>query len=231
MLLPALLVVLTAAPAAALKPASCLHASAEGASSSLDALHKCQAKARAAAVAAAAAKGTPLTEAQLDSIDDYQRVEARKFFAQPQNVVTGSPATSDAQAAPSEKSRAASAANLARLDPKSRDAVAGLQGRLQAAAGDGKDGVSPAMADDIRTTLLQAQGSISPDMQSLLDAVSHDGGKLTPDTMKKLQGAGREAKGAGLDLGLDPEMEKQLLERDFDADKPAFNATQPPSSM
>ena len=39
-----------------------------------------------------------------------------------------------------------------------------------------------------------------------------------PETMKKLQGAGKEAKASGLDLNIDPKIEKQLLERDVCAE-------------
>ena len=234
MMLPALLLALTASPALALKPASCLHVSSGTAPASLDELRDCQDKARAAAVAAAAVKGTPLTAAQLDQIDDFQRAEARKFLSQPQNVVTGPTESTSKPAAAggsSGKLGGVAPADLARVDPASAAAIAGLQARLQKSAGDGKSGVTSAMADDVRATLLQAQGSISPDMQDLLNAVSHDGGNLTPGTMKKLQGAGKAAKGEGLDLDIDPAVEKQLLEHDFDADKPAFDAQQPPDSM
>ena len=116
------------------------------------------------------------------------------------------------------------------MDAKSGASIAGLQKRLHAAAGDGKNGITPAMADDIRATLTQAQGSISPDMTVLLDAVQKDGGKLTPDTMKLLQGAGRGAKAEGLDLNIAPSTEKDIINHDFEADKPAFNAAQPPAS-
>ena len=231
MLIPALLLALTAVPAAALKPASCLHPASGSAPSNLDALRACQAKTRAAAVSAAANKGTPLTADQLDQLDDAQRAEARKFFAQPQIVVNGGPAPSGSASGQAGKLGGVAPADLSRADSQSRAAVAGLQTRLQAAAGDGSAGVTPAMAADIQSTLLQSQGSVSPDMQSLLDSVSHDGAKLTPDTMKKLQGAGQSAKGQGLDLNIDPDAEKQLLNHDFESDKPAFEAAQPPGSM
>jgi hypothetical protein len=235
MLVPLILAVLAASPAAALKPASCLHPATGSAPTSLDALRACQAKARAAAIAAAANKGTPLTSAQLDQFDDAQRAEARKFFSQPQIVANGGPETPDSKAAttsnPSGKLGGAAPADLARLDSKSQDPISSLATRLHAAAGDGSGGITPAMAADIQSTLMKTQGSISPDMQSLLDSVAHDGGKLTPDTMKKLQDAGREAKGQGLDLGIDPKVEDQLLNHDFESDKPAFKAAQPPDSM
>jgi hypothetical protein len=204
MLLPILLALLTVPASAAVHPASCLHVSSGTAPSNLDELRACQDRTRAAAIAAAAGKGAPLTGAQLDEIDDDQRAEARKFLAKPKA---------------SSKLGGVTAADLGRVDSKSADSISGLQGRLQAAAGDGKDGITPAMADDIRATLMQAQGGISPEMKDLLDSVQRDGAKLTPETMKKLQSAGKAAKADGLDLNIDPNVEKQLLESDFDKDK------------
>ncbi|MDE2143348.1 MAG: hypothetical protein KGJ84_13140 [Elusimicrobia bacterium] len=55
--------------------------------------------------------------------------------------------------------------------------------------------------------------------------------KTTPDTMLKLQDGARKAKAQGLDLGIDPKMEKELLNHDFEKDKPAFAAGQPPGTM
>lgn len=240
MVLPVLLAVLTAAPASAasLRPASCLRATKYGpAPKTFEDFRDCQGGSRDDLVQAAEAKGKPLTAAQLDKIDDYQRAEARKFLAKPQIVSVGpnvaAPPPKEAASsgdAPAGKLGGATSGDLARVDAKSGASIQGLQARLQAAAGDGKNGITPAMADDIRATLTQAQGSISPEMKALLDAVQKDGGKLTPDTMKLLQGAGRAAKGEGLDLNIDPSTEKDILNHDFDADKPAFNAAQPPAS-
>jgi hypothetical protein len=231
--LVALLPLLSAAPASAasLRPASCLVGS-HGASApkTLDELRECQAGAREDLIDAAESKGKPLTAAQLDKIDDLQRAEARKFLARPQIVSTGPAAPDEGAAATKGNLGGVTPADAARVDPKSASGIKGLQDRLQAAAGDGKNGITPAMADDIRATLTQSQGSISPDMKALLDGVQKDGGKLTPDTMKLLQGAGRAAKGSGLDLNIDPSMEKELLNHDFEADKPAFNSQQPPAS-
>jgi hypothetical protein len=152
----------------------------------------------------------------------------------PSHVVEGGPAA--AAAAPIKKPGGAAPADPGRADPGRADAgsaaeVQGLQSRLKSAAGDGSAGVTPAMAADIEATLLQAQGAVSPDMKKLLDAAARDGGSLTPDTMKLLQGAGRAAKDQGLGLGIDPAVEKALLESDFDADKPAFEAAKPPAAF
>jgi hypothetical protein len=241
--LMALLALLAAAPASAssVKPAPCIHVSSTTAGSdptSLDDLRACQDRARAEVVNAAASKGTPLTDAQLDKIDDIQRAEARKFLSRSQLVTTGGAAPAASQdsagaASPAQSSGklgGATAADLSRVDKKSAASIAGLQARMQAAAGDGKNGVTPAMADDVRATLMQSQGSISPDMAALLDGVQKDGGKLTSGTMKMLQGAGQSAKASGLDLNIDQTTEKQLLETDFNKEKPA-DEQQAPGGM
>ena len=80
-------------------------------------------------------------------------------------------------------------------------------------------GYATTLEDLFLSPLGGGQGFISPDMKDLLDSVVRDGGKLTPETMKKLQGAGKAAKGAGLDLNIDKGTEKDLLEHDFDKDK------------
>lgn len=234
-----LIAVLAAVPSAAasLKPASCLRGTkAAPAPKTFEDFRDCQAGARLDLVNAAESKGKALTPDQLDAIDEYQRAEARKFMAQPQIVSKGpdkplaSDAASSAAGAAQGKLGGATDADLKKVDPKAGASLAALQERLHAAAGDGKDGITPAMADDIRATLTQAQGSLSPDMKALLDALQKDGGKLTPDTMKLLQGAAKSAKGSGLDLNIDPAAEKEILNHDFEADKPAFNAQQPPAS-
>jgi hypothetical protein len=229
-MLISILLAALASPAAAVPPASCLHVSSGTAPSTFDEFRRCQDKMHAAVVDAAASKGAPLTEAQLDKLDDAQRAEARKFLAQPgfstsgpSEAGTGSPGKTSSKG----KLGGATAADLGRLDAKSGAAVKGLGDRLQAAAGDGKAGITPSMADDARATLIQAQGSISPDMQDLLNGVQKDGGTLTSGTMKKLQGAGKAAKGEGLDLNIDPAVEKQLLNSDFNKEKPADDPSDP----
>jgi hypothetical protein len=238
MIAAALTVLLTCAPArAASAPvAACLPAadSADGPQTLAD-LRACQDKARAAAVRKARRKGRTLTANEVESIDESQRAETRSFLAQNDAAAEGAPGP--AAAAPGAKSSAALPAgatpgklggatpdDLAHVDAGSAAAIAGLQARLQAAAGDGSGGVTPAMAGDIVSVLTQAQGGVSPDMKALLDAVAKDGGKLTPDTMKLLQGAGRSAKSEGLDLNIDPGTEKELLTHDFEGDKKYFPA-------
>ncbi len=174
-------------------------------------LRECQRRTRAAFEKKKDKKGRGPSVESLERFDDHQRAEARKFFENPLAEVSGGATgttliDSDAPEAP-----AAGSAGKAGLG--------GLEGRLKAAAGDGSAGITPAMVRDILATLKAQQGGVSGPMKELLDAVTRDGGKLTPDTMKKLQDAAKSAKGAGLDLGIDPKIEKGLLESDFSLDK------------
>jgi|GEM_PF-1894976 len=219
------------APAAPAAPVSrCLPApgSKEENPKSFAALRACQDKARQAALRKARRAGRSLTADQLETIDEAQRAEARRFLASDKGVIEGpaqAPAAANAAAASGAKTASLGGetpGNLQRLDPGGAASVTALQARLQAAAGDGSNGITPDMAADIRATLMQSQGGVSPDMQALLDAVARDGGKLTPETMKLIQGAGGAAKGEGLDLNIDPDMEKQILSHDFEGDKKYF---------
>jgi hypothetical protein len=196
----------------------CIHVSTAAArpryKPDLDSVRDCQEKARAKLIDEAREKGKPLPYATVEKIDDRQRAEVREFLANSGTVIEGSTKNDRPLGGAAER-------DLARLSPEESAEVGALEKRLHSAAGDGKDGITPAMGRDILDSLSKKQGFVSSEMRSLIDAVVRDGGKLTPETMKKLQGAGRAAKGAGLDLGIDKGVEKSLLERDFDADKDA----------
>ncbi len=86
-----------------------------------------------------------------------------------------------------------------------------LKAKLWAESDGGRKGITPEMARELAQRISEQQGSVSPDMQALLDAVSQDGANLTPDTMSKLREAARSADGAGLDLGVSPEIKDALL--------------------
>jgi hypothetical protein len=192
---PLLLLAVLAVPASAASPAKlpdCVHVSSTSLRymPDLDAVRECQDKVRQKLVDDARNKGKPLSYQKLEKIDDQQREQVRDYLANSGTIIDGS----------TKSDR-------------------GLGERLHAAAGDGKDGITPAMGRDIIDSLMKKQGFVSPDMKDLIDSTVRDGGKLTPETMKKLQGAGRAAKGAGLDLNINPGTEKDLLEHDFDKDK------------
>ena len=217
MSMPAFLLLLTAltVPAAAADTIpDCIHVSSTSAryQADLDAVRDCQEKARQALIDGAAAKGKPLSYQRLEKIDDRQRAEVKAYLERSGTVIEGSTKNGRGLGGVTDR-------DLSRVSPEEGAEIEGLQKRLHEAAGDGKDGITPAMGRDIIDSLQKKQGSISPEMQELLDSVVRDGGKLTPETMKKIQGAGRAAKGAGLDLNIEKGTETGILERNFDADK------------
>lgn len=200
-----------------------------------DSLRACQKGARAA-YGRKDKKGRAPSATALERFEEHQRAEAKRFFDNPFASAGSSGGGStlvDSPDAPAPEALAEAPAPRAR--PKGRPgglsgedrAKAGegakelpaLESRLKASAGNGADGITPAMARDIIAHLEEAQGGVSEDLQGLLEAVSRDGGKLAPDTMRKLQDAARAAKEAGLPLGLDPKIERGLLESDFSQDE------------
>lgn len=236
----ALLALLSATPSHAHRLPSCLKASTM--TQSLADLRDCQEESLEKFRVTKDAKGALPTQEDFDALDEKHRAEARRLMANSKEVIKG-PSTEPSSAPDLGSQKGAAPAlkpgeslpagahpgqlggvtpdDLSRADKKSAADIRALQDRLHAAAGDGGNGITPAMVDDIKQTLGGAQGSLSPDMQALLDAVSKDGGKLTPETMKLLQNAAKSAKGQGLNPNIDPNTEKGLLEHDFDSDKSA----------
>lgn len=209
-----LLAALTVPASAADRIPDCVHVSTASAryKADLDAVRDCQNQARQKLIDAAAAKGKPLSYQRLERIDDLQRAEVKSYLEKSGTVIEGSTKNGRGLGGVTERDRA-------RVTPEESAEIAGLQSRLHAAAGDGRDGITPAMGRDILDSLTRKQGSVSPEMKDLLDSVVRDGGKLSAETMKKLQSAGRAAKGEGLDLNIEKGTEKELLEHDFDKDK------------
>lgn len=217
MVAPLLLLAALASSASAARLPDCIHLSTSAArvrwQPSLDAVRECQDKARQRLIDDAAAKGKPLSAAVLDQIDDEQRAQAREYLAKSGSVIDGAAKGGPGLGGVTRK-------DLDRVTAGEAAEIGGLEKRLHAAAGDGKDGITPAMGRDMLDSLTKKQGFVSSDMKDLIESVVRDGGKLTPETMKKLQGAGRAAKTAGLDLNIDKGTEKNLLEHDFDKDAP-----------
>jgi predicted RNA-binding protein with RPS1 domain len=214
---PLLLIAVLAVPASAAtiaKLPDCIHVSSTSRRymPDLDAVRECQDKVRQKLVDDAQSKGKPLSYQKLEKIDDQQREQVRDYLANSGTIIDGSTKSDRGLGGLTDK-------DLKRVSAEDGANMEGLEKRLHAAAGDGKDGITPAMGRDIIDSLMKKQGFVSPDMQDLIDSTVRDGGKLTPETMKKLQGAGKAAKAAGLDLNINPGTEKDLLEHDFDKDK------------
>ncbi|MDD5303054.1 MAG: hypothetical protein PHS14_08080 [Elusimicrobia bacterium] len=210
---PLLLIALLAVPASAAKLPDCIHVSSTSVryKADLDAVRDCQERARQKLIDDAAAKGKPLSYEKLEKIDDQQRAQVREFLANSGTIIEGTTKSDRGLGGVTQK-------DLQRVSADEGAEIGDLEKRLHAAAGDGKEGITPAMGRDLIDSLTQKQGFVSADMRDLIDSVVRDGGKLTPETMKKLQSAGRAAKGAGLDLNIDKGTEKNLLESDFDKD-------------
>ena len=221
---PLLLIAVLAVPVFAQKIPDCIHVSTTAVKlrykPDLDSVRDCQEKARQKLIDDAQSKGKPLPYAKVERIDDLQRAEVREFLANSGTVIEGSTKNSRSLGGVTDADRS-------RVSAEEGAEISALEDRLHAAAGDGKDGITPAMGRDLIDSLTKKQGFVSPDMKDLIDSVVRDGGKLTPETMKKLQSAGKAAKGAGLDLNIDKGTEKNLLEHDFDSDKP--QAPSPPA--
>lgn len=248
-MLPAIaFLILGVSPACAHRLPTCLKPAAKATQSLAD-LKECQEQSWEDFRTKKDAQGALPTTEDMDKLDEKQRAEARALMARSNEVLDGHSrhgvlvdepdlgskkgavsALKDGEAMPAGahpgELGGVTDSDLSRADAKSAKSIADLQARMHAAAGDGRDGITPAMVDDIKQTLGSAQGSLSPEMQSLLDAVSKDGGKLTPETMKLLQNAAKGAKGQGMNLNIDKDTEKALLESDFSQDK-----TAPPGGM
>ena len=212
---PLLLIALLAAAASAQRIPDCIHVSTSAVrpryKPDLDSVRDCQEKARQKLIDDASARGKPLSYRQIEDIDDRQRAEAREFLADSGTVIEGSTKNNRPLGDVGDE-------DPAKVSAEEGAEIRALEKRLREAAGEGKEGITPAMGRDLIDTLTRKQGFVSPGMRELVDAVVRDGGRLTPQTMKKLQRAGKAAKGAGLDLKIDKGTEKSLLERDFDAD-------------
>ena len=224
MLAPILLLIALSAPASAEKLPDCIHVSTTAVKlrykPDLDSVRDCQDLVRQKLIDDAKAKGKTMSATRLEKIDDQQRAEVRDYLANAGVILEGESRHGQGLGGIADKDRS-------RVSAEENAEISSLEKRLHAAAGDGKDGITPAMGRDIIDSLTKKQGFISPDMKDLLDSVVRDAGKLTPETMKKLQGAGRSAKGAGMDLNIDKNTEKELLEHDFDKDKDV--ASTPPA--
>ncbi|MBI5208356.1 MAG: hypothetical protein HY927_00110 [Elusimicrobia bacterium] len=193
----------------------------------------CQAKARAGI--------DPRDEARWDRLEDFQKGEVREYLARHPDRASvdpdpPEPPRAKANATPAEpdtvqetgneaaakvreqkkRSQDAARSNASGLSEEEQESAAALQQKLWEMSKNGASAVTPDMAHEIVRHLQQQQGGVSADMKDLLDSLQRDGANLSDGSMLKVKKASRDAKKSGLDLGVDPNLEKWLLDPDTD---------------
>lgn len=217
-MLSSLAVCWLAALAGAAEPARCVVKLPSGEynePASADELRKCHGRERDAYVDAMFGKKVGKGEvASLKALETRQQREADDYASrhpQARLRLTEAPASAET----TETAETPPAPKVAHARKPAAD-LASLKRTLDDQADGGRHGISPEMAEAVRDYLRANQGSISPDMDALLDATSKDGVNLSASTMKKLQGAARQAKASGLDLGVKPDIEQALLNEEIE---------------
>jgi hypothetical protein len=120
-----------------------------------------------------------------------------------------------------ERTEKAMEANLQGGDPGLKKDLAALDRSLSKSSDYGRAGITQEGALDIVEFLECQQGGVSDDMMDLLNHVVRDGAKLQHDTMLRLKRAAREAEANGLELGVEQELQRWLLDPSTDpADDP-----------
>lgn len=172
--------------------------------SSLDAMRDCHQKKIEQASAAYVQKKKVVPSPELiEAWEDIQREETRAYLARHPDLASIS--TGDTRVDTGDAGEPGGS--------ESSSVNKDLENKLWEKSDGGKKGVTPEMAQDIIAHLkAQQKGEVSPEMMSLLDSLSKDGPNLTEGSMKKMRAAARKAKASGMDLGVDPEIEKSLLE-------------------
>ncbi len=209
-----LLLAQLASSASADSKLNCIVKSSKGFSepSSLSGLVACQKKKLSKSMSAyETANHDAAPDATLESWQDLQRAEVRDYIKRhPERAALDNPKDMppDTNAKSDASSKTKSKGSSGGQDGKD---ISDFGKKLQAESDGGKKGVTPEMASQIDDYLQKNQGSVSPDMQNLLNSVSKDGANLSGDTMGKLQDAAKQAKQGGLDLNTDKKTEDFLL--------------------
>lgn len=203
MALPLLALLAAAAAAAAMMPA-CVVKAEKGfvEPATLAALMDCQAQKRAG------------FKGDAETLGDFQRTEVREYLGRhPDRASTDDGAQkADPKVAKQKlRSRQAAAANAERLPEKDRAEFQGLNEQLWGMSNNGQLGVTPDMAKTIVGYLQKQQGGVSAEMSALLGSLEKDGSKLSHGSMRMLKKAARDAKGEGLDLGIEDQSTETWL--------------------
>ncbi len=194
-------------PAAAKSPLACvvkISSAAYHEPQTLRALLDCQNKKLGNAVASYTKRqGQAPSEDTHGQWADRQRAEVRGYLRRHPDRATLQ-----------EKSSAAPQAGAGSGKQPDNTDLDALRQSLWAESDEGRKGVTPQMAQDIIRAITAQQGSVSPDMTKLLDAVQKDGAALSDDTVSQLKAAARQANVSGLDLGVKPDIQEFLLKDD-----------------
>jgi len=194
----------------------------------LKALLACQERKRAHVTLTAK---VPRGPEEVEGLGDFQRTEVRDYLSRhPERASTGNEeegvatdaaygrvagveaASASGTGKPgTELSRAALLENEQKLPAELREGYRDLHDLLWKKSDDGRQGITKDMVQDILGYLQKTQGGVSVEMSELLKAVGKDGPKLTDETMGMLKKASRDVKGEGLELGIKPDVEKDLL--------------------
>ena len=196
-------------PAQAASFPDCVHVSTTTGKfkASFEEVRDCQDQVRDRLVREARDAGRPMTDAQLERLDDHHRAESRAFLSRTELEPLGEPPAAQEYVDP-DSPRPADA----KPDIKAGDAAAVLKLRKKLAdrKAAGEKGFTPGVSDDLREAVEAQEGGASEDMRGLLDSVEKDQGKTSPETVKKLMDAAKASRGRGMDLNLDEEQQKGL---------------------
>ncbi len=204
-----LLIGLAAAPAQAASFPDCVHVSTSTGKfkASFEEVRDCQDQVRERLVREARDAGRPMTDAQLERLEDHHRAESRAFLSRTELEPLGEPPAAKEEIDPDSPAPAG-----AKPDIKAADAAAVLKLRKKLAdrKAAGEKGFTPGVSGDLREAVEAQEGGASEDMRGLLDSVEKDGGKTSPETIKRLQDAAKASRGRGMDLNLDDETRSSL---------------------
>lgn len=177
----------------------------------LAALIKChKEKLEAARLDFAKAHGVPPADLAVERWEDMQRAEVRDYLRRHEDQAsldepTGTTLVDEGGGA--DKAPEANGDGEAGLD---KDFESSLKEKSQG----GKHGITPGMAKDIVEYLQRKQGGVSPEMKDLLQTVKSEGANLSDATILQIKMAAQKANRAGIDLKVDRETERFLLEPD-----------------
>jgi hypothetical protein len=167
-----------------------------------------------------------LSDDEADRLDDIQRAEVREYLSRhPSRAALSEPpaAGNDLKLpAPSGRSTPPAAPGT------QIDGLDALTATLAQEGGNGSQGITPQMAQQIADYLNKQQGGMSADMSALLSSLQKDGPNLSDESALRLKQAARAAKAQGINLNLpDPKVEQWLLDPSTD---PKIELQGPPSN-